>query len=141
MRELNETGYMQNRLRMIVAMYLTFYLQIDWRFGELYFAQNLVDYDYCNNLGGWLWSAGWEVHSNEYYRTFAMASQMKRFDPDAEYVKKWVPELKSLPAQDLYDWSASYKKYPDVKYIKPLIADMDSARIAGIAMYRKAHGK
>ena len=141
MAELNATGYMQNRLRMIVAMYLVFHLRIDWRLGEMYFAQNLVDYDYCNNLGGWMWSAGWEVHSNEYYRAFSMSSQMKRFDPAAEYVKKWLPELRDVSARDLYDWSASHNKYPAIKYAKPLLADMDAARAAGIAAYKTAHGK
>jgi deoxyribodipyrimidine photo-lyase len=139
MRELNLTGYMQNRMRMIVAMYLTFYLRIDWRHGEKYFAQNLTDYDYCNNLGGWLWSTGWEVYSNEYYRVFSMQSQMKRFDPNAEYVKKWVPELKDISPKDIYNWDP--KKYPKVKYAKPIIDDLDSARKVGIAMYKNAHNK
>lgn len=141
MRELNQTGYMQNRLRMIVAMYLIFHLQIDWRLGEKYFAQNLIDYDYCNNLGGWLWSASWEVHSNEYYRAFSMSSQMKRFDKDALYVKKWLPELSDVPTKYLYDWSANYKKYKavdnsiNINYL-PIIDDMNKARAAGINKYK-----
>lgn len=141
MHELNETGYMQNRIRMVVAMYLTFYLQLDWKLGEKYFAQNLIDYDYCNNLGGWLWSASWEVHSNDYYRVFSMSSQMKRFDPIAEYVKKWNPELNNIPARDLYDWDLNYIKYADVKYPTPLIKNLSEARKKGINMYAKAHKK
>ncbi len=135
MRELNKTGYMQNRLRMIVAMYLVYYLQLDWRSGERYFAQNLTDYDYCNNLGGWMWSAGWEVHSNDYYRPFSMASQMKRFDPDAIYVKKWIPEVHTVTPVDLYNWDTAYTKYPNIKY-RPLIRDMANARIQGINRYK-----
>ena len=141
MRELNKTGYMQNRLRMIVAMYLTFYLKLDWRLGEKYFAQNLVDYDYCNNLGGWLWSASWEVHSNDYYRVFSMSSQMKRFDPDAEYVKKWAPELNDIPARELYDWDLNYVTYPNVKYPVPLIKNLSESRKKGINIYAKVHSK
>lgn len=136
MRELNETGYMQNRLRMIVAMYLIYHLHIDWRLGEKYFAQNLCDYDYCNNLGGWMWSAGWESHSNDYYRPFSMASQMKRFDPDASYTKKWVPEIRDVPAKDLYDWDIKYVKYPKIKYLP--IGRWFDARAKGIEMYKKA---
>jgi deoxyribodipyrimidine photo-lyase len=139
MRELNETGYMQNRLRMIVAMYLTFYLQLDWTLGEKYFAQNLVDYDYCNNLGGWLWSSGWEVHSNEYYRVFSMSSQMKRFDNNADYVKKWIPELKEIPAKDLYDWDLNYTKYSNIKYVEPIFKNLGDARKDGLNIYKNAH--
>jgi deoxyribodipyrimidine photolyase len=138
MRELNETGYMQNRMRMNVAMFLIFYLQVDWRQGEQYFAQNLVDYDYCNNLGGWLWSSSWEVHSNDYYRVFSMSSQMQRFDKDGEYVKKWVPELKDIPVKHLYDWDKNYMNY-DLKklgYCPPLITDLSQSRREGIELYR-----
>jgi deoxyribodipyrimidine photo-lyase len=136
MRELNKTGYMHNRLRMIVAMYLIFYLQLDWRLGEKYFAQNLCDYDYSNNLGGWMWCASWESWSNDYFRVFAMPSQMKRYDHDAEYVKKWIPELNEIPARDLYDWSSNYKKYPNIKYVKPISQDLNIERKEGISLYK-----
>jgi deoxyribodipyrimidine photo-lyase len=136
MRELNKTGHMHNRLRMIVAMYLIFYLQIDWQLGEKYFAQNLCDYDYSNNLGGWMWCASWESWGNDYFRVFAMPSQMKRYDKNAEYVKKWIPELTDIPAQYLYDWSANYKKYPSINYTKPIIQDLGLIRKDGISLYK-----
>jgi len=138
MRELNATGYMQNRARMIVATFLIFHLHLNWTLGELYFARNLVDYDYCNNLGGWMWCAAWEVHSNEFFRPLSMPSQMKRFDPKAEYVKKWVPELSQVEAKHLYDWPANKGSYPRVNYAAPIVSDLRAARHAGIARYRAA---
>lgn len=111
MQELLSTGYMHNRLRMIVAMFLIHYLGIHWKEGEKWFAQNLVDYDYCNNYGGWTWCAGIEVHSNPYFRIYSMEQQMKRFDPDAEYVKKWKPVYKNIDPKELYNWPENYKKY------------------------------
>lgn len=125
MRELNNTGYMQNRLRMNVAMFLIFYLKIDWTWGEKYFAQKLVDYDYCNNLGGWLWSSSWEVHSNESYRVFSMIEQMKKYDAEAKYVKKWIPELGSVEPSDLYDWCKNRNKYSNLKYPEPVIKNLE----------------
>jgi deoxyribodipyrimidine photo-lyase len=127
MRELLHTGYMQNRLRMNVAMYLAFYLKIDWTLGEKHFAKFLVDYDYSNNLGGWLWSTSWEVYSNDIFRIFSMSSQMKRFDPEGKYVKRWVPEVEGIPSHELYNWSENWKKYETNwnkifgNYPKPLI--------------------
>ena len=140
MRELNATGFMQNRARMIVAMYLIYYLKLDWKLGEMYFARNLVDYDYCNNLGGWMWCAGWEVYSNDWFRPFSMSSQTERFDPNAEYVKKWIPELKPAEARDLYNWNAScILKYPAIGYTNPIISDLSDARKSGIEMYKTVH--
>ena len=124
MRELNETGYMQNRLRMNVAMFLIFYLKIDWTWGEQYFAQKLIDYDYCNNLGGWLWSSSWEVHSNESFRVFSMSNQMKRFDPEGIYVKKWVPEVRDVPPEKLYDWCENWEKFNIKNYPHPIIKSL-----------------
>jgi deoxyribodipyrimidine photo-lyase len=143
MRELAATGYIQNRARMIVAMYLIYHLRIDWRLGEMHFARELTDYDYCNNLGGWLWCAGWEVYSNEWFRPFSMASQMERFDPEAKYVTRWCPELRSVEPRDLWDWSSNgpemAKKYPRVRYVESLVPDMAAARAAGIEAYSRAH--
>lgn len=138
MRELIATGYMQNRVRMIVAMFLIYYLKIDWRLGEMHFARHLVDYDYCNNVGGWMWCAGWEVYGNDWFRPFSMAAQTERFDPDGEYIRRWVPEVRDVDARDLYDWSENHKKYPTVDY-PPMISDLSEARARGIEMYKKAH--
>jgi deoxyribodipyrimidine photo-lyase len=127
MRELLETGYMHNRLRMIVAMFLIHFLGIHWCEGEKWFAQNLVDYDYCNNYGGWVWCAGTEVHSNPYFRIFSIESQAKRFDKEGEYTKKWCPELTKVEARHLYDWEKHYDKY-NVDYPSPMISCMQEIR-------------
>ena len=102
MRQLLNTGYMHNRLRMITAMYLIFYLKIHWKEGEKWFAQNLTDYSYSNNYGGWVWCAGIETHSNPYFRVFSMLEQNKRFDKDCEYIKQWVPELRDLSPKEIF---------------------------------------
>lgn len=92
MRELNETGYMHNRVRMVVASFLTKHLLIDWRWGEAYFAEHLLDFDLAANNGGWQWAAGCGTDAAPYFRVFNPTSQLERFDKDFIYVKKWVPE-------------------------------------------------
>lgn len=104
MRELNATGYMHNRVRMVVASFLTKDLLIDWRWGERYFARKLLDYEMASNVGGWQWSAGCGKDAAPYFRIFNPDSQLKKFDPDLIYIKKWVPEY------------ADFSKYP-----KPII--------------------
>lgn len=90
MKELNTTGFMHNRLRMIVASYLIKDLEIDWKLGERYFKEKLLDYDYCSNRGGWLWSAGIGASSNPYFRKFNPNLQQKKFDKDEIYTEKWL---------------------------------------------------
>jgi deoxyribodipyrimidine photo-lyase len=92
MRELNATGYMHNRVRMVVASFLTKDLLIDWRWGEHYFARKLLDYELASNVGGWQWAAGSGTDAAPYFRIFNPDSQLKKFDPKLEYIKKWVPE-------------------------------------------------
>lgn len=92
MRELNETGYMHNRVRMITASFLTKHLLIDWRWGEAYFARKLLDYELSSNNGGWQWAAGSGTDAAPYFRIFNPTSQLKKFDKDLTYVKKWVTE-------------------------------------------------
>jgi deoxyribodipyrimidine photo-lyase len=104
MRELNATGYMHNRVRMVVASFLTKDLLIDWRWGERYFARKLLDYEMASNVGGWQWSAGSGTDAVPYFRIFNPDSQLKKFDPQFIYIKKWVPEY------------ADFSKYP-----KPII--------------------
>ncbi len=96
MRELNETGFMHNRCRMITSMFLTKYLLIDWRWGEAYFAKKLLDFELASNNGGWQWSAGTGVDAAPYFRIFSMSEQTRRFDPSLTYIKKWVPEFQEL---------------------------------------------
>ncbi|MBW3019977.1 DNA photolyase family protein, partial [Candidatus Woesearchaeota archaeon] len=94
MRELNTTGYMHNRVRMIVASFLVKDLHINWQWGEKYFAQNLIDYDPAVNNGNWQWAASTGCDAQPYFRIFNPWSQQEKFDRDCEYIKKWVPELK-----------------------------------------------
>lgn len=96
MHELNETGFMHNRVRMVVASFLTKHLLIDWRWGEAYFAEKLLDYDFAANNGGWQWAAGSGTDASPYFRIFNPSAQAEKFDPKGEYIKKWVPELNSL---------------------------------------------
>lgn len=96
MRELNATGYMHNRVRMIVASFLSKHLLLDWRLGEAYFAQKLLDFDLAANNGGWQWAAGSGCDAAPYFRIFNPYLQAKKFDPSLEYINKWVPELNEL---------------------------------------------
>ncbi|GAB3273376.1 deoxyribodipyrimidine photo-lyase [Larkinella harenae] len=96
MRQLNETGWMHNRVRMITASFLCKHLLIDWRWGEAYFAQKLLDYDLSANNGGWQWAAGSGTDAAPYFRVFNPTLQARRFDPNGEYIRRWVPEWNSL---------------------------------------------
>jgi len=100
MRQLNQTGYMHNRVRMIVASFLTKHLLIDWRWGEAYFARKLLDFELASNNGGWQWAAGTGTDAQPYFRVFNPESQTKKFDPDLNYIKKWVPEFQELDYPD-----------------------------------------
>ncbi len=95
MRELNATGYMHNRVRMVAAGFLCKHLLIDWRWGEAYFAEKLLDYELASNNGNWQWSAGTGCDAAPYFRVFNPTEQLKKFDPDLTYIKKWIPDLDS----------------------------------------------
>ncbi len=110
-RQLNETGYMHNRLRMIVAGFLCKHLLIDWRWGEAYFAKLLLDYELSSNNGGWQWSAGSGCDAAPYFRIFNPKTQIKKFDPEYIYVKKWVPEFGSNNyAKEIIDHSKARQR-------------------------------
>ena len=96
MRELNETGFMHNRVRMLVGSFLCKHLLIDWRWGEAYFAEKLHDYEMASNVGNWQWVAGSGVDAAPYFRIFNPTSQIQKFDKNHEYIKKWVPEYQEL---------------------------------------------
>ena len=121
MRQLNETGYMHNRARLIVASFLTKTLLIDWRDGEEYFASKLTDYDPASNNGNWQWVASTGADSQPYFRIFNPWEQAKNFDPDCEYIKKWVPELADVPDKDILNWETEFNNYKDTKYPKPIV--------------------
>lgn len=118
MRELNQTGHMHNRVRMIVASFLTKHLLIHWSKGEQYFSQKLLDYDLAANNGNWQWAAGSGCDAAPYFRIFNPYTQTDRFDPNFEYVKKWVPE------------------YGTEKYTKPMI-EHEFARKRALTEYQK----
>ncbi len=96
MRELNKTGFMHNRVRMITASFLTKHLLIDWRWGEAYFAKKLLDFDLASNNGGWQWAAGSGCDAAPYFRIFNPYLQTKKFDPEFKYIRKWVPEFEEF---------------------------------------------
>ena len=96
MRELNKTGFMHNRVRMLVGSFLCKHLLIDWRWGEAYFAEKLLDYEQASNVGNWQWVAGCGVDAAPYFRVFNPTEQVKKFDSNHEYIKKWVPEYQSF---------------------------------------------
>lgn len=112
MRQLNATGYMHNRVRMIVASFLTKNLLIDWRWGEAYFARKLLDFELSSNNGGWQWAASTGTDAAPYFRVFNPISQQKKFDPQLEYVKRWVPDLYSntYPKQPMVDLKETRKR-------------------------------
>lgn len=119
MRQLNITGWMHNRVRMIVCNYLVFYLNIDWKRGEQYFATKLVDYDPSSNNGNWQWNAGVGADRSGYDRIFNPWTQAQKFDPGCFYIKKWIPELKRIPEKSILNWNTQFKDYPDV-YHQPI---------------------
>ncbi len=96
MRELNATGFMHNRVRMVTASFLTKHLLIDWRWGEAYFAQKLLDFDLASNNGGWQWASGSGCDAAPYFRIFNPSEQTRKFDPDFKYIRKWVPEFEDF---------------------------------------------
>lgn len=100
MRQLNKTGFMHNRVRMVTASFLTKHLLIDWRWGETYFAKKLLDYELASNNGGWQWASGSGCDAAPYFRVFNPELQTKKFDPDLEYIKKWVPEFQEFDYPD-----------------------------------------
>ena len=120
MRELNTTGYMHNRVRMIVASFLTKDLHIDWRLGEKYFAQKLIDYDPAVNNGNWQWVASTGCDAQPYFRIFNPWLQQKKFDPDCLYIKRWIPELTAISPKDIHKLS-EMKLRVTTHYPRPII--------------------
>ena len=122
MRQLNATGYMHNRVRMITASFLTKHLLVDWRWGEAYFAEKLLDYDLAANNGGWQWAAGTGCDAAPYFRIFNPYLQTQKFDPELAYIRHWVPE------------------YEQLTYTRPIV-DHAAARARCLAVYKEALNK
>lgn len=120
MRQLNQTGFMHNRTRLITASFLVKDLHIDWRWGEHYFAQNLVDYDPSVNNGNWQWVASTGTDSQPYFRIFNPWLQQQKFDPQCTYIKQWIPELKNVPARQIHLWYKQINKR-EIQYPQPLV--------------------
>ena len=138
MREMNATGYMHNRGRMTAASVLIKTLLVDWRTGEKYFAQKLTDYDIASNNGNWQGISGTGVDMKPYFRDMNPWIQSKKFDETAEYIKKWIPELRDVDAKDIHTWHDSCKKtqHKDVKYPCPIV-DYSKQKEKMLDMYKK----
>ena len=138
MKQLLQTGWMHNRLRMIVAAFLTKLLLIDWRKGELFFMKHLIDGDYASNNGGWQWAASTGADAAPYFRIFNPLRQSERYDPEGAFIKKFVPELSRLDKKSIHNPSSQQRKL--CGYPEPVI-DYTFARQRALDSYASAMGK
>ena len=136
-RQMLQTGWTHNRGRMISSNILIKILLIDWRKGEQFYAQHLVDYDPANNNGGWQWSSGGGSDSQPFFRYFNPFIQAKEHDPECEYIKTWIPELKDVDNKIILNWDTEWQNNRIIKYPKP-ICDYKEQKEKSIAMYRQA---
>jgi deoxyribodipyrimidine photo-lyase len=134
MRELNQTGWMHNRVRMIVASFLTKDLLIDWRWGERYFMERLLDGDLAPNNGGWQWAASTGCDPQPYFRIFNPQLQSEKFDPEGHYIRKYVPELSHLSNKEIHAPISMVTNYP-----KPIV-NHSSQRVKAIALFKETKG-
>ena len=136
MRELVKSGFMHNRVRMVVAMFLVKDLLVDWRWGEKFFRQHLVDADWAINNGNWQWSASTGVDAAPYFRIFNPMTQGEKFDADGEYIRKWIPELARVPGKAIHKLEKSplllAPEYP------AQVVDHSVARDRTLAAYNRA---
>lgn len=146
MRQINETGYMHNRLRMIVASFLTKDLLIDWRWGEKYFADHLNDFDLAANNGGWQWAASTGCDAQPYFRIFNPITQSERFDAEGKFIRRYVPELKNIPDKYIHaPWTmppidaAAQNFVMGRDYPKPVV-DHAVQREKALAMFKAIRG-
>ncbi|MCL0319461.1 cryptochrome/photolyase family protein [Apilactobacillus xinyiensis] len=131
MRQLNQTGWMHNRLRMIVASFLTKDLLIDWRWGEKYFHERLIDYDTASNIGGWQWAASTGTDSVPYFRIFNPTLQSEKFDPQGKFIKRYVPELSNVPVEFIHEPNKNgYLDAHKINYPKPIVNHKEARKLA-----------
>ena len=139
MRQLTTTGWMHNRLRMIVAMYLSKHLQLDWRLGERFFMEHLIDGDLASNNGGWQWASSTGTDAAPWFRIFNPVTQSRRFDPDGAFLRQWLPELAGLDNKTIHDPSEGAAGNPlfhkDNGYPAPIV-DLKLARDATLARFK-----
>ena len=128
---------MHNRARLIVSSFLVKTLLISWEQGEKYFAQNLTDYDPASNNGNWQWQAGSGADSQPYFRIFNPWLQAEHFDPNCNYIKKWIPELKDVENKDIFNWDTTWQNHKNIKYPKP-ICEYEEQRDKALKMYKDA---
>ncbi len=134
MRQLNQTGFMHNRLRMIAASFLVKDLLVDWRWGEAYFAEKLIDFDLSANNGGWQWAASTGCDAQPWFRIFNPVTQSTRFDLQGKFIKKYIPELKNCTDDEIHaPWLS--QKAEQFKYPTPIV-DHASQRIKALALYK-----
>lgn len=139
MRELNQKGFMHNRVRMITASFLIKDLHINWQWGEKYFAQHLLDYDPAVNNGNWQWAASTGCDAQPYFRIFNPWLQAKKFDSDCQYIKKWLPELESFSPAMIHAWFLKKNHALSKDYPAPMIDHSEQAAIALESYKRIAH--
>lgn len=137
MRQLNQTGWMHNRLRMITASFLVKDLHIDWRWGEQYFMSKLLDGDFAANNGGWQWAASTGTDAAPYFRIFNPVTQSERFDPNGDFIRQFVPELSAKTGKDLH-WP--HRLVTPKGYVKPIV-DHNEARKQTLALFAAVKGK
>ncbi|KFA97401.1 deoxyribodipyrimidine photo-lyase [Vibrio sp. ER1A] len=136
MRQLNTKGWMHNRLRMVVASFLTKDLHLDWRLGEQYFMTQLIDGDFASNNGGWQWCASTGCDGQPYFRIFNPISQGEKFDANGEFIRTWIPELNSVPNKFIHKpWL--WNEFENVEYPKPIV-DHKIQRDITLALYKDA---
>jgi deoxyribodipyrimidine photo-lyase len=143
MRQLLEEAWMHNRVRMIVASFLTKDLMADWRHGYDHFRAHLVDHNTANDNGGWQWAASTGTDAQPYFRIFNPMSQGERYDPDAEYIAEYVPELRGVPAEKVHSWNElSLRERTDLApdYPRPIV-DHGERREQALAMFKRARGE
>lgn len=133
MREMNQTGFMQNRFRMIAASFLVKDLHIDWRWGEKYFAKRLIDYDPAVNNGNWQWVASTGCDAAPYFRLMNPWTQQKKFDPDCTYIRQWIPELRHVSSKIIHAW---YEENALTEYPPPMLDHAQESKEA-IKLYKE----
>ena len=136
-RQLLQSGWTHNRGRMISSSILIKIFLIDWRKGERFYAQHLVDYSVENNNGGWQWSSGGGSDAQPFFRYFNPYTQSKEHDPKCEYIKKWIPELKNIPNEDIHEWDTAWENHRECGYPKPIV-NYAEQREKSIKMYKDA---
>lgn len=141
MRHLSHSKFLPNRCRMVVASFLAKDLLLDWRMGEKYFMENLIDCDFASNNGGWGFCSSAGVDPQPYFRIFNPVTQSKKFDPEGEYIRRWVPELQSVLGDAVHEpWKLGEKKVKSLGYVMPVVKH-DEARKVALERYKAGLGR